>query len=387
MTFKVQSLKIWMNLKKLMSSRFPPNSHRYTQIMLSAESIADSDPKMDNYVRCWLHRCFYGGEQETLILFENPERQGNLMQSMVVRKREASAQRTPADHPRRESLMSCRETWCIFFFIRQWTNSKHVLSKTEATNSETSSRVVFILFLDLLTHQMLEDLLLNAIKITCSVRQDLNSWSRNTKCNLWTTVLMSFSNELMLKDWNCVAHNTDIINLEETELVYKKNYLWRNRFSDILKLKSETCTKWEKWRELKYYELTKVSEQKLRESHETKERLTSQLQDVQEQTNSLNDSGEFKDVESNHSGRFITIPVNLQRFQVLVPCWAATNACCLTHGIHLDHRSTFWKSIFYVWFTPQSSSRNSLLYDTKRTRISYASNRDRDSVHKRLRAK
>ena len=156
-----------------------------------------------------------------------------------------------------EVFLCFRETWCMFFFIRQWTNSKHVLSKTEATNWEISSRVVFILFLDLLTHQMLEDLLLMAIKITCSVRQDLNSWSRNTKWNLWTTVLLSFSNKLMLKDWNCRAHNTDIMNLEETELVYKKNYLWRNRFSDILKLKSEVCTKWENWRELKNYELTK----------------------------------------------------------------------------------------------------------------------------------
>ena len=51
-----------------------------------------------------------------------------------------------------------------------------------------------------------------------------------------------------------------------------------------------------------------VSEQKLRESHETIERLTSQLQDVQEQTNSMNDSGEFQDVESNHSGRLSYVP-------------------------------------------------------------------------------
>ena len=28
-------------------------------------------------------------------------------------------------------------------------------------------------------------------------------------------------------------------------------------------------------------------------------------------------------------------------FKVLVPCWPATNACLLTHGIHLDYRKTF----------------------------------------------
>ena len=43
--------------------------------------------------------------------------------------------------------------------------------------------------------------------------------------------------------------------------------------------------------------------QKLRESHETIQRLTSQLQSMQEQMNSMGDSGEFQEVESNHSGR------------------------------------------------------------------------------------
>ena len=40
-------------------------------------------------------------------------------------------------------------------------------------------------------------------------------------------------------------------------------------------------------------------------------------------------------------GDCLTFPVNLQRFQVLVPCWAATNACLLAHGIHRDYRKTF----------------------------------------------
>ena len=43
--------------------------------------------------------------------------------------------------------------------------------------------------------------------------------------------------------------------------------------------------------------------QKLRENHETIQNLTSHLQEMQEQMNSMNDSGEFQEVESNHSGR------------------------------------------------------------------------------------
>ena len=50
------------------------------------------------------------------------------------------------------------------------------------------------------------------------------------------------------------------------------------------------------------------SVQQLRESHETIQRRTSQLQSMQEQMNSMSDSGEFQEVESNHSGRLFHVP-------------------------------------------------------------------------------
>ena len=46
-------------------------------------------------------------------------------------------------------------------------------------------------------------------------------------------------------------------------------------------------------------QVDEVSGRKLREDHETIQRLTSQLQSLQEQMNSMNDSGEFQDAESN----------------------------------------------------------------------------------------
>ena len=46
-----------------------------------------------------------------------------------------------------------------------------------------------------------------------------------------------------------------------------------------------------------------VSVQKLTGNHETIQLLTSQLQQMPEQMNSMNDSGDFQDVESNYSGR------------------------------------------------------------------------------------
>ena len=54
-----------------------------------------------------------------------------------------------------------------------------------------------------------------------------------------------------------------------------------------------------------------VSVQKLRENHETIQRLTSQLQEMQEQMNSMSDSGEFQEVESNYSGRLFYVSSQL----------------------------------------------------------------------------
>ena len=52
--------------------------------------------------------------------------------------------------------------------------------------------------------------------------------------------------------------------------------------------------------------------QKVRENHETIQRLTAQLQEMQEQMNSMNDSREFQEVQSNHSWRLSRFPVNQQ---------------------------------------------------------------------------
>ena len=51
------------------------------------------------------------------------------------------------------------------------------------------------------------------------------------------------------------------------------------------------------------HEMDEVSVQKLRENHETRQKLTSQLQEMQDQMNSMIYSGEFQEVESNYSER------------------------------------------------------------------------------------
>ena len=122
-----------------------------------------------------------------------------------------------------------------------------------ATNRDSSSR---LLFSSMLIRQNWEDLFWRAIEIICSVRQDLNSWSKNIKSDLSIAVSMSFSNKLTLKDWNWnyKIPIMDFLNPEEKKLDYKKNYLWRKKCFE--RLKYEIFTRWEKWRELKNYELT-----------------------------------------------------------------------------------------------------------------------------------
>ena len=49
-------------------------------------------------------------------------------------------------------------------------------------------------------------------------------------------------------------------------------------------------------------QVEEFSVKKLRESHETIQQLTSQLQQMEEQMNSMSGSGDFQDAESNYSG-------------------------------------------------------------------------------------
>ena len=57
----------------------------------------------------------------------------------------------------------------------------------------------------------------------------------------------------------------------------------------------------------------KISILKLRESHETTQRLTSQVQELQERMNDLNDPGEFQEVESNCSGKISHVSIQPAR--------------------------------------------------------------------------
>ena len=102
-------------------------------------------------------------------------------------------------------------------------------SLLEMKNREINSRV---LFSETLARQMWEDLFMKAIKIICSVKQNLNLRDRNGKLDLSIIVSMSCSNMLMLKDWNYKTRNTRI---ERGQVALKEEkvpllcYLWKEK--------------------------------------------------------------------------------------------------------------------------------------------------------------
>ena len=86
---------------------------------------------------------------------------------------------------------------------------------------------------------------------------------------------------------------------------------------------------------------------KFRENHETIQQLTSQLQQVQEQMNPMNDSGEFQDVESNCSGRLSHVssqPVMTPSFRALL---SRDKRLPLDTWNQSGLEKRFWKSIPY----------------------------------------
>ena len=146
---------------------------------------------------------------------------------MVVQKREASAQRTQADHLRRESLMSSssREPRvsgkpdAMFSFDSEPTLNTFLRRNrgNELGDQFESSVHSVFRFADPsnVGRSLLEgnkDHLLNQARSEL-VKQEHQVGS------------ISFSNKLMLKDWNYRTPITDILNLEENNLDYKKNCL------------------------------------------------------------------------------------------------------------------------------------------------------------------
>ena len=201
---------------------------------------------------------------------------------------------------------------------------------------ETNSRV---LFENSLIHQIWEDLSLKAIKIICLVRQDLNLWSKNIKFNLSIIVSVSSSNKLMLKDWNYQVRLQEELSLKERVL----------RDTQIRSMHEMGAMK-----RVQEQRVDEISVQKNKKNHETVQKLTSQLQEMQEQMNSMNDSGFFQEVESNYSGRLSHVSSQ--------PAMIPSSRSVLSHDKRLPlgtwNTSGSQKNVFGNLFSAFDSPRN-----------------------------
>ena len=118
------------------------------------------------------------------------------------------------------------------------------------------------------------------------------------------------------------------------------------------------------------------SVQKLRESHDTIQRLTSQIHRVaREGELHLSDTGEFQEVESNNSGKTFHVPMLSRDKRLPLDTWNLSGS----------QENVFWQSTFYVRVITNTLSRNSSLYDTICYRCDSSACLYRDTCCKRWR--
>ena len=100
--------------------------------------------------------------------------------------------------------------------------------------------------------------------------------------------------------------------------------------------------------------IDEVSAQKLRENRETIQQLTSQLQQMQEQMNYINDSGDLQEMESNYGGRLSHISSQL----AMIP--SSRSLLSRDNRLPLDtwYQSGLQENVFGDQFSTFDSPRN-----------------------------
>ena len=95
-------------------------------------------------------------------------------------------------------------------------------------------------------------------------------------------------------------------NLDESKVDYRKKETGHERESTSRDTRIRSIHEMEELRRAQELRVDELSVQHLRESHDTIQRLTSQVHELQEIVNCTNDSGEFQETESNYSENFLT---------------------------------------------------------------------------------
>ena len=167
------------------------------------------------------------------------------------------------------------------------------------------------------------------LQVSFPIRRDRNNFAFNLSHEMVFELINQFRLWSFWPRWY-VEPRREQVRLQE-ELVMKKKSL---RGTEIRNMNEMG--------EMKRAQETRVDDfsvQKLRESHETIHKLTSQLQEMQEQINSMSDSGHDKKWNQIIVEKCSHVPSQPER--IPSPRSMLRYACNLKHGIHLDYWKTF----------------------------------------------
>ena len=285
-THEIKQLTTRMIWRKLVSNSRPTANHWHIQPTIRQKALwrrLTRTSKTSKYVRCWLYTGT-GGKWRTSISL-----------SLWTRK---------LDDKFFSRSRIFRETWCSVFHATVNRVKSLFPKETEVMSRETVSRVVFILFLDLLTRQMLGNHFLMETRIICLIKVRSELMKREHQVESLDSCVeelqqQAYAQRLELED----AHHGHVESRREQSRLQEESSMKEKPLRETQIRNIHEIGEMKRAQELRVDEF---SVQKFRESHETIQRLTSQMQEMQEQMNPMHDSVE--EVESNYSGKFSHVP-------------------------------------------------------------------------------
>ena len=262
--WEVLLLEIWRNLEKLVPV-CRTSSHRCIPNTNQRQALQTRTLKMQNYEKCWLHHCICRIEK-TMNPLECQSQRWNLLHSC---RKEGQVQKS-AHAGLRKGLMSSSSQEPS----APWKPAALLAIGNEEPGDQFKSSVFRNAGPSNVGWSLLEG---NKDHLLSQPKSELMREEHQVES--FNSCVSELQQHAYAQRLEYKTHNTDTLNLDGNKFVYKKNYLWRERFFGILR--SEVCTKWEKWREPKNKEETRSQCKKLSENHETIQKLTSQLQEMQ----------------------------------------------------------------------------------------------------------
>ena len=347
--------------RKFLVSTCPTSNQGYTPITIQLKALQTRILKMENYEKCWTHRCMcMGGEKlwffsqthsfrETTGKSRREGQVHNVLKLITLQERESlksNSSQDPRASGKPDAVFSSRSD-------EQGNQFESSMFKYDDPSKLGRSLL-----------EGDEDHLLSQARSEL-IRQEHQGGSPNA-----------------LKDLNCRTIIMDLLNLEENKLEYKKIFLWRKTFPRY----SNTKYSWIGWddessRTSSWRILTTKITRKSWNNTETHLAIA-----VFSRTNEFNERFRgIQEVESNHSGRLFHVPMLSRDKSVPFDVWDSLGLqeerFLVIKFLHLVREEIMLKESLWC------DTRCYRTRNTKRDRISSTSNRNRDLFPKRWRAK